>query len=199
MDTTEMIDTTDNPPTPLREISTTTTQRWTRSRALVAAAGTVLVGALLVVGWLWIDVRSERDTLLADAAARAQAEQVALDYAVGAAEMDFRDIDAWRGRLVEGTTPELDDRLSKAATSMEQIIVPLQWASTAVPITAKAEVGPDGIYTVDCFVSVRTTNAQAPEGIQSTATYRLSMDSNDEWAITEISGIGAETLPDGGR
>lgn len=189
----------DNPPTPLREISDTNTQRWTPPQSLVAAVGALLVVALVVVGWLWFDASSDRDELLADAAGRAQAEQVALDYAVGAAGMDFRDLDTWRGRLVEGTTPELTDRLSKAATSMEQIIVPLQWASTAEPITAKAEAGPDGIYTVDCFVSVRTTNAQAPEGIQSTATYRLSMDSDNDWAITEISGIGAEALPDGGR
>lgn len=191
--------TNDNPPTQLREIGDTNKQRWTPPRAVVAAVGVVLVAALVVVGWLWSDASSERDALLSDAAARAQAEQVALDYAVGAAEMDFRDLDAWRSRLVDGTTPELKDRLSKAATSMEQIIVPLQWSSTAEPITAKAEVGPDGIYTVDCFVSVRTTNAQAPEGIQSTATYRLSMDSDDDWAITEISGVGAEALPEGPR
>ncbi|MGX6511027.1 hypothetical protein [Rhodococcus sp. SJ-2] len=196
MDTTT---THDNPPAPLREVGDTKRQRWAPPRTVVAAVGVVLVAALVVVGWLWSDARSERDALLADAAGRAQAEQVALDYAVGAAEMDFRDLDAWRGRLVEGTTPELTDRLSKAATSMEQIIVPLQWASTAEPITAKAETGPDGTYTVDCFVSVRTTNAQAPEGIQSTATYRLSMDSDNDWAITEISGIGADALPEGTR
>ncbi|MFZ2178013.1 MAG: hypothetical protein WAW17_29110 [Rhodococcus sp. (in: high G+C Gram-positive bacteria)] len=174
-------------------------RRWTTPRAVVGAVGVGLVAALGIVGWQWADANSELDAHLADAAAREQAEQVALDYAVGAAEMDFRDLDAWRNRLVSGTTPALKERLSKAATSMEQIIVPLQWASTAVPITAKATAGPDGTYTVDCFVSVQTTNAQAPEGIQSTATYRLSMDSDDEWAITEISGVGADALPDGGR
>jgi Mce-associated membrane protein len=73
-------------------------------------------------------------------------------------------------RLPSSTTRELRERLDQAATSMEQIIVPLQWTSTAEPITAKAVSGPDGTYTVDCFVSVRTTNAQAPEGIVSTAT-----------------------------
>ncbi|MGW0024673.1 hypothetical protein [Rhodococcus sp. NPDC003383] len=171
-------------------------KRWTPPRAAVGAAGVVLVAALGLTTWQWLDARSERDALLADAAGREQAEQVALDYALGAAEMDFRDLGAWKGRLVAGTTPELTDRLTRAATSMEQIIVPLQWSSTAEPITAKAEAGPDGTYTVDCFVSVHTTNAQAPEGIQSTATYRLTLDSDDEWAITEISGIGGEALPE---
>lgn len=168
-------------------------------RAVVGVVGALLVAALAIVGWQWNDVRNERDALVADAAGRAEAEQVALDYALGAAEMDFRDLGAWRGRLTSSTTPELRERLDQAATSMEQIIVPLQWTSTAEPITAKAVSGPDGTYTVDCFVSVRTTNAQAPEGIMSTATYRLGMDDRDGWTITEISGVGAEALPEGPR
>lgn len=168
-------------------------------RGIVVAVGVLLVAALVGVGWLWNDARNEKDALLADAATRAEAEQIALDYALGAAEMDFRDLGTWRSRLTSGTTPELAERLTKAATSMEQIIVPLQWTSTAEPITAKAVQGPDGTYTVDCFVSVRTTNAQAPEGIVSTATYRLGMDRGEDWTITEISGIGADALPDGPR
>lgn len=174
-------------------------ERWTPPRAAIGAVGVVLVAALGITSWLALDARSERDALLSDAQGREHAEQVALDYAIGAAEMDFRDLEAWKDRLVAGTTPALTDRLTKAATSMEQIIVPLQWSSTAEPITAKAEAGPDGTYTVDCFVSVHTTNAQAPEGIQSTATYRLTLDGDDEWVITEISGIGGETLPDAPR
>ncbi|MCD2111631.1 hypothetical protein LQ384_11030 [Rhodococcus rhodochrous] len=175
------------------------TRRRLPMRGIVVAIGVLLVAMLAVVGWQWNDARNERDALLSDAAARAEAEQVALDYALGAAEMDFRDLGAWRSRLTSGTTPELTDRLDKAATSMEQIIVPLQWTSIAEPITAKAVSGPDGTFTVDCFVSVRTTNAQAPEGIVSTATYRLGMDNRDGWTITEISGVGADALPDGPR
>ncbi|MBS9375070.1 hypothetical protein [Rhodococcus sp. B50] len=175
------------------------TRRRLPMQGIVVAVGVLLVAALAVVGWQWNDARNERDTLLSDAATRTAAEQVALDYALGAAEMDFRDLDAWRARLTSGTTPELTDRLGKAATSMEQIIVPLQWTSTAEPITAKAVSGPDGTFTVDCFVSVRTTNAQAPEGIVSTATYRLGMNNRDGWTITEISGVGADALPDGPR
>lgn len=174
-------------------------ERWTPPRAAIGAVGVVLVAALGITSWLALDARSERDALLSDAQGREQAEQVALDYAIGAAEMDFRDLEAWKDRLVAGTTPALTDRLTKAATSMEQIIVPLQWSSTAEPITAKAEAGPDGTYTVDCFVSVHTTNAQAPEGIQSTATYRLTLDGDDEWVITEISGIGGDALPNAPR
>ncbi|UYP18643.1 hypothetical protein OED52_18710 [Rhodococcus sp. Z13] len=168
-------------------------------QGVVTVVGVLLVAALAVVGWQWNDARTERDALLADSAAREEAEQVALDYALGAAQMDFKDLGPWRSRLTAGTTPELAERLTKAATSMEQIIVPLQWASTAEPITAKAVSGPDGTFIVDCFVSVHTTNAQAPEGILSTATYRLAMNNRDGWTITEISGVGADALQEGPR
>ena len=67
------------------------------------------------------------------------------------------------------------------------------------PVLAPLYSVENGTLTVDCFVSVRTTNAQAPEGIVSTATYRLGMDNRDGWTITEISGVGADALPDGPR
>ncbi|MFC9556143.1 hypothetical protein ACFTWF_35565 [Rhodococcus sp. NPDC056960] len=149
----------------------------------------VLVVALAVLGWQLRSTTHELDQLHDAAASTQQAERIALDYATGAAEMDFRDLSAWRTRLTAGTSPELSNRLTQAATSMEQIIAPLQWTSTAQPISAKAEPGPDGTYSVDCFVSVLTKNSQAPDGLQSTATYKMTVDSGNEWKITEISGI----------
>ncbi|KDE11636.1 hypothetical protein Q3O43_21760 [Rhodococcus aetherivorans] len=172
------------------------TVRLQPGKILIGGLVVALCAAVALLGWQVSDKASELDRVRTEAAALERAEQAALEYATGAAEMDFRDLQTWRTRLTTGTSPELSERLTRAATSMEQIIVPLQWTSTAQPITAKAEAGPDGIYTVDCFVSVVTKNAQAPEGIQSTATYKLSMDSRDEWKITEISGVGS-ALGDG--
>lgn len=124
-------------------------------------------------------------------ASREAAEHVALDYAVGAADMDFKDLASWRERLTKGASDDLAGRLTQASNSMEQIVVPLQWTSTAEPIAAKVDHVEGDTYFVDCFVNVNTKNAQAPEGIYSTATYRLAMDGSDDWRITEISGIGA--------
>ena len=56
---------------------------------------------------------------------------------MNAAEMNFAELEAWKGKLVAGTSPELNEKLSKAATEMEQILVPLQWTSTARPLEAK--------------------------------------------------------------
>lgn len=165
-------------------------------KALVGAALVVaMVAGLVTLGWLLHDARTDLDQKSSAAADQARAEQIATDYAVGAAQMDFRDLPTWRGRLTQGTTPELSDRLTKASSSMEQIIAPLQWYSTATPIAATAQAGPNGTYSVDCFVSVLTKNTQAPEGIQSTATYKLTIDSRDDWKITEISGIDSALEP----
>ncbi|MGV0617943.1 hypothetical protein [Mycolicibacterium sp. XJ879] len=154
-----------------------------------------LIGAVAVLGWLYYDAEAELDANAAQAANDRHAEQVALDYAVNAAAMDFKDLGAWKSRLVEGTSPQLKEKLSKAADSMEQILVPLQWNSTAKPLVAKVRSQEGGIYVVDAFVSVLTKTVQAPEGLQSTATYSITLDGNNNWQITDVGGIDAVMPP----
>lgn len=154
--------------------------------------GVLVLAAVLavgVLGWQLHDKAGEIDSLHRQAADSAHAEAVALNYATGAAAMDFHDLAAWRGRLTAGTTPELSHRLTQASNSMEQIITPLQWTSTAKPIAAKVRSVSNGLYTVNCFVDVTTRNQQAPDGIDSTATYQLTIDANHNWVISDISGI----------
>ncbi|WP_083883999.1 hypothetical protein [Nocardia higoensis] len=160
------------------------------STLLTGALVLALAATIGVLGWQVHDKSGEIAALDAAAADNAHAEQVALDYATAAAEMNFQDLATWKTRLTEGTSPELTDRLTQAATSMEQIIVPLQWVSTAEPIAAKVRSQDNGVYSVDCFVSILTKNSQAPEGIQSTATYKLSIDSSNNWTISDIGGFG---------
>ncbi|MFF3570092.1 hypothetical protein [Nocardia jiangxiensis] len=160
-----------------------------------AAVAAAVVIALGVLGWQLHSTSNDLDHLHAGMAAQAHAEQVALDYATGAAQMDFHDLASWRGRLTRGTSPELSTRLSQAGTSMEQIITPLQWVSTAAPVAAKVTSESNGAYSVDCFVNVLTKNSQAPDGIQSTATYKLTVDSHKNWLITDIGGIDSALTP----
>jgi Mce-associated membrane protein len=167
------------------------------STLAVGAVMVAMIAGLITLGWQLHDARSDLSQIRATTSDRERAEQIATDYATGAAQMDFRDLQGWRARLIQGTSPELSDRLTKAASSMEQIIAPLQWTSTATPITAVAQAGPDGTFSVDCFVSVMTKNSQAPDGISSTATYKLTIDSRNDWKITEISGIDAAALEPG--
>lgn len=162
---------------------------------IVGGIGVALVVALVVVGWLYVDARQQLSAQAAQAANDARAEKIALDYAVSAATMDFNDLQGWKVKLVAGTSPELSEKLSAAGSSMEQVLVPLQWSSSAQPLVAKVRSSTGGIYVVDSFVSVQTKTVQAPEALQSTATYSTTIDSNNNWLITDVGGIGSAMGP----
>jgi Mce-associated membrane protein len=155
---------------------------------LIAAA---LVAAVGVMTWLYIGSNSSLDALKKQDADSHHAEQVALDYAVNAAIMDYKDLGPWKQNLVKGTTPELNDKLTKAATEMEQILLPMQWSSTAKPLAAKVRSQQNGVYVVDAFVSVMTKTVQAADSLQSTATYSVTVDSSNAWKISDVGGIAS--------
>lgn len=154
-----------------------------------------LVAAVAALGWLYGGARHQLDVQSIQATNDAHAEKIALDYATNAATMDYKDLQAWRVKLVAGTSPELNKKLSAAGTSMEQVLVPLQWSSTAKPLLAKVRSTTGGVYVVDSFVSVQTKTVQAPEALQSTATYSTTIDSNNGWQITDVGGIGTAIGP----
>lgn len=158
------------------------------------AVAAVIVALLAVTGvttWLYFGERSKLQVQQQDTANRSHAEQIALDYAVNAAAMNYQDMNGWKTKLVNGTSDTLKDKLSKAATSMEQILVPLEWTSTSQPLAAKVRTETNGVYVVDTFVSVLTKTTQAPDNLQSTATYSITIDSHNNWLITDVGGIGA--------
>jgi Mce-associated membrane protein len=154
-----------------------------------------LLGAVGVLAWLYVGAQGRLDEQARQSENNVHAEKVALQYAGEAAAMNYQDLNAWKGRLVAGTSPELKDKLSKAATSMEQILVPLQWNSTAHPLAAKVRTETGGVYVVDAFVSVLTKTAQASEPLQSTATYSVTIDSTKDWQITNVGGVGDALAP----
>jgi Mce-associated membrane protein len=157
---------------------------------VIAAVIAALVGAVGVLAWLYVGAQQKLDVQARQSENNTHAEKVALDYAVNAAEMNFADLNAWKVKLVAGTSPELKEKLTKAAQEMEQILVPLQWTSTARPLVAKVRSDTGGAYVVDCFVSVFTKTVQAPEPLQSTATYSITIDSNKDWQISDVGGVG---------
>ena len=157
--------------------------------AIIAAVISVLAIAVGVFGWLYMSAQSKLDAQAREASNRTHAEEMAIDYAVNAAQMDYKDFNGWKVNLVKGTSPELKEKLTKAADSMEQVLAPLQWKSTARPLAAKVRSSAGGLYTVDSFVSVLTKTLQAPEGLQSTATYSVTLDSRNNWQITDVGGI----------
>jgi Mce-associated membrane protein len=158
---------------------------------LVSIVILVLAFAVGVMAWLYLGERGKVEAQLRQAEDFHHAEQIALDYAVNAATMNFQDLNTWKGKLVNGTSPGLNEKLTKAATAMEQILVPLEWNSTAQPLMSKVRSDTNGIYVVDTFVSVLTKTTQAPDSLQSTATYSITIDGKNGWQISDVGGIGA--------
>ena len=158
---------------------------------LISVVIALLVVAVGVLTWRYVSAEQQLAAQAQQVENFKHAEGAALDYAVDAAQMNYQDLGGWKTKLVAGTSPELKDRLSKAADSMEQILVPLKWDSTAKPLAAKVRSEAGGIYVIDAFVSVLTKTEQAPEGLQSTATYSITMDGNQNWQITDVGGVEA--------
>ncbi|OMC33147.1 hypothetical protein A5742_14755 [Mycolicibacterium fortuitum] len=158
---------------------------------LVALVMGLLAATAAVFGWLYLDANDRLAAEALQAGNYQRAEDIAAKYAVSAAEMNYQDFGAWKANLVAGTAPDLKDKLLQASGSMEQVLAPLQWQSTAKPLATKVRSDVGGVYTVDSFVSVLTKTMQAPEGLQSTATYSVTVDSNADWQITDVGGIDA--------
>jgi Mce-associated membrane protein len=158
---------------------------------VLATVVCVLVAGVCALGWLYIRAENKLSAQARAASNNKHAQEIALDYAVHAAEMNYQDLNTWKTDLVKHTSPELKDKLTKAANDMEQILTPLQWNSTARPLAAIVRSDAGGTYTVDSFISVLTKTVQAPEGLQSTATYSLTIDSNKDWQISDVGGIDA--------
>lgn len=119
----------------------------------------------------------------------ATARRIACEqYAVGAATFDYRDLGPWEARTVRGTSPELAAKLRATHGAMRELLTPLQWVSTAS--LSGAEVRPVGndVWKARCFVAVRSTNAQAPQGRTVVTVYDVTLDKKRNWQITDAGG-----------
>ncbi|WP_069159835.1 hypothetical protein [Nocardia altamirensis] len=154
-----------------------------------AAIAVLVIVVCVLCGFLWSargDLADHNDRAAADK----KAEQVATDYAVGAAAVNYQDINAWVGKLKAGTAPQLANKFDATAPKLQQILVSLKWTSTATPIAAKVMSTENGLYRVNVFINVSSTNAQSPEGAQTTVTYNVTLDKNASWQITDVGGVG---------
>ncbi|MEV5838081.1 hypothetical protein [Nocardia sp. NPDC052112] len=161
-------------------------------RISTVVLGTVigaLVIAVAVLSGFLFSARSDLADRNDRAAADKKAEQVATEYAVGAATVNYQDIPSWVAELKANTVPQLANKFDATAPKLEQILVPLKWTSTAAPITAKVMSEQGSVYKVDVFVNVSSTNAQSPEGAQTTVTYNITLDKNSDWKITDVGGV----------
>ncbi|MRH90864.1 hypothetical protein GFY24_26075 [Nocardia sp. SYP-A9097] len=159
------------------------------SSLVTAAAGVLLVGALITASALWLNAHGELSDRDAAAANIQHAEQVATDYSVGASNINFSDLNSWTGRLKANTTPRLADKFDATASKLQDILVPLEWTSSATPVTAKVMSHNNGVYQVNVFLNVTSTNAQNPQGVQTTVTYNVAVDPGNGWKVADVGGM----------
>ncbi|MFH5229333.1 hypothetical protein [Antrihabitans spumae] len=159
------------------------------STIAITAAIVALIVAVAILGFLLISARGEVDDNAAAAADDRRAEQVATDYAIGASNIDFQNVDDWLAKLKANTSPELANKFDATAPKLQEILVPLKWTSSATPIAAKVASETGGIYVVNVFVNVTSTSAQTPDGGQTTVTYNVTVDKNSDWKITDVGGM----------
>ncbi|WP_330255990.1 hypothetical protein OG874_16355 [Nocardia sp. NBC_00565] len=159
------------------------------STAITVMLSVLAVASITVLTVLLVSARGELADHDAHAADEDRSKQVAMDYAVGASTIDYRDTKAWYTKLKANTTPQLAGRFDATAPQLDQILLPLQWTSTAHPITAVVTSSSSGIYKVNAFLNVTSTSVQTPQGGQTTVTYSLTIDKNSGWKITEVGGL----------
>ncbi|WP_232283200.1 hypothetical protein [Gordonia alkanivorans] len=138
---------------------------------------------------LYFSARADISAEQRRAADTSHAERIAADYATGAATIQYSDMGGWLNRLKANTTPQLANKFDATAPKLDEILAPLKWSSTASPIAAKVISESNGIYKVNVFLTVNSTNSQSPDGGQTTVTYSITLDRNNDWKITDVGGI----------
>jgi len=173
----------------------------TRSRRYLVAGGVVAAVALLLAGALFAfwqrgttptgvasatGSSSAAPTTTVDPTARPR--QIAEQYALGAAAMDYRDMAAWKKRVVWHTSPELTRTLEAAAADLDEVARGVDMVSTASEANSVMAPSTDPKVTiVKVFVNVTTKSSVRPEGFTSIASYKLTMDNTRDYLITDVT------------
>ncbi|HLS76733.1 MAG TPA: hypothetical protein VK083_08100 [Nocardia sp.] len=159
------------------------------STALTVLVVAALLTATVTLGILYASARSTIAATEARAADERRAEQIALDYALGASTIDYRDVASWFTRLKDGAAAPLAAKFDATAPQLEQILLPLQWTSTATALSADVISESDGVFQVNAYLTVDSTSVQNPDGARTTVTYSLTIDRAANWEITEVGGL----------
>ena len=168
-----------------------------RSRPFVAAMIVAVILALAVAtgvfGWQAHQRGDELDALRAQSADEAHARQLASDYAVAAARIDYRNFDPWFAALRSHVNQPLAQQFQTSEPALRDLLGQLQWVSTGTLVGSDIATHNDGTYHVQVFLDVTTSNVQSPDGVKTTALYPITVDGKN-WQITDISG-GISPLP----
>ncbi|MEV6774181.1 hypothetical protein AB0N05_36650 [Nocardia sp. NPDC051030] len=154
-----------------------------------AAAAVVLLAALVTTTTLWLNARGDVRDAKAGSVDDKHAEQVATDYAMGAANLNYSDFNAWTARLKSNTTPTLANKFDATSSKLQEILVPLKWTSSPTLLSSQVIGRDNGVYKVNVYLNVTSTNAQNPDGVLTTIYYTVNVDPKSDWKVTDVGGI----------
>ena len=161
-----------------------------RGSAVLLAVASVAVIASVALGGMWTHRGSELQADRQDREDRHTAETIGGEYAVGAAQFDFRGLEPWAQALKNGTADSLDARFDIAVKTLSPLLKQIQWVQTAKLLAAKTTDVRDGRhFVVQVFVSTHMTSTQSPEGMTTVTPYTVTLDRGDDWRITDVAGI----------
>ncbi len=154
--------------------------------------GAALIVVLAVVAGVAIyeavDYRDDYRSLTTANADAQRAQDVASDYAVKAALIDYRNFDPWFASLKTGVNDTMSKQFAGSEPALRDLLGQLQWVSKGTLVGSDIKSQNDGKYVVQVFVEVQVTNVQSPAGVKTTALYPITVDKNNGYAITDISG-----------
>ncbi|MVU75680.1 hypothetical protein GPX89_00285 [Nocardia sp. ET3-3] len=159
------------------------------STLLIAAAAVVLVGALITVTVLWQSARGEVNDRNTQAANDAHAQQVATDWAVGAATINVADPNAWIAKLKTNATPELAKKWDAATPQLQQFVDILKLNSSATVLSSQVMSRDNGAYKVNVYLNTNNTNVQNPDGVLTTIYYTITVDAKNDWKVADAGGV----------
>lgn len=154
-----------------------------------AAAAVLLIAGIITTTTLWVSARGDLKDRDNQAADDKHAEQVASDYAMGAANLNYADFNAWTARLKNNTTPALASKFDATGSKLQQILVPLKWTSSPTLLSSQVVGRDSGVYKVNVYLNVNSTNAQNPDGVLTTVYYTVNVDPKSDWKVTDVGGI----------
>lgn len=172
----------------------TTSRRWREPLALVVIV--LLLVGLGVATWKAVSYRDDYQSLSSANADSDHAAQIASDYAVKAALIDYRNFDPWFASLKTGVDEEMSKQFATSEPALRDLLGQLQWVSDGALVGSDIKSHSGDIYVVQVFVDVTVSNVQSPHGVKTTALYPITVDKSKDWLITDISG-GVTPIPPG--
>lgn len=169
-----------------------TGRRWRGPLVLTIIA--VLVIALGVTTWKAISYRDDYRSLSTTNADADRAREVASDYAVKAALIDYRNFDPWFTNLKTGVDQAMSQQFATSEPALRDLLGQLQWVSEGTLVGSDITSRSGDTYVVQVFVDVTVSNVQSPAGVKTTALYPITLDKKRDWLITDISG-GVTPVP----